>query len=287
MNPLLIHDLLLYISEFCNEEDNIRLCLTNKEFSNNIKNHTSCPLFYHLNEVLFNEWGDMFYDPFSLCIPDVQIFLNKSYYKIWKDKIEIYLKPDCKCEISLKASVPLNNCVYCKVMKYFNDDYLCNFCYPIFTTQLYDDNILHIKTIIRLSGNDWIHPRSVRYIILSGIETFFSPTERSGIIRSASFNFRDPYVSVPTFMISNESKSISNDLFTSGRHYRMSNLITQQTEAKNKREFPLATSNINLSLNRRSLQITALEQMLYHNKLNSRRQFNKNLTTNKYKKLHR
>ena len=92
-NSILFYpDILLCIAELFEEEDNVRLCLSNKEIGSIVKSYKeTSPLFFRLDEKLFESWGNNFINPLPR-LPDVDIFLNKKWFKIFEQKIEKYLQ---------------------------------------------------------------------------------------------------------------------------------------------------------------------------------------------------
>jgi hypothetical protein len=108
-NPIFITDILLYITDFCTEEDKIRLCISNREISNIIKNSKQCPLFYRLNKDLLidlsnasisltflNKMSDEYKSVFSN--KDINTLINKNNSHIYQNKIDEYLYEFCPCD---------------------------------------------------------------------------------------------------------------------------------------------------------------------------------------------
>lgn len=127
MNPFYILDLILNISEFLNEEDCIRLCLTSKEVSSVIKSSINCPLFYRLdyslflymNLVTFYCYSDrdfiecIFYKRDALILADVR------FHRILQPKIDEHILPECICSsVNTCFDSIITPCLYCNFMRH-------------------------------------------------------------------------------------------------------------------------------------------------------------------------
>lgn len=123
-NPLYIPDILVSVSEFFEEDDNIRLCSTSKELASTIKSSDCCPLFYKLTKE-------------SIVKKDLVQLQDPRWHTIFKPKVKEYFKCECteivnccidKSDVTLLFYLFPLDCECCDILKWMDSKNRCK-CY--------------------------------------------------------------------------------------------------------------------------------------------------------------